>query len=463
MTRSIGFLVRGALISGAVSLASVTPSRAQHFPPDSAVEAILRSRIEEGRGVGFVVGMVEADGSRRVVSYGDPGPGARALAAESVFEIGSITKAFTGILLADMVGRGEVALEDPVALYLPEEVTVPSRNGREITLEDLSAQRSGLPRLPDNLIMPDRTNPYAAYTVELMYDFLGRYELPRDVGSLYEYSNLGVGLLGHALARRLDMTYGEAVEERILGPLGMDMTGIQLTPSMQVWLALGHDQQGEVASNWDFPTLAGAGALRSNMDDMLSFMEANLGVAETSLEEAMRLSHVPRQEAGAGMRIGLNWHIMTVGDAEIVWHNGGTGGYRTLMGFDAVSGIGVVVLTNSSHNSDDIGLHLLNAGVTLTPAPRERVAIVLPRDVLEEYVGEYEVNAEVSLTVRLEDGVLLVQAPGEQPFPVLPESETEFFLQAMDLQLTFVKDRTGRVTGLQLHSAGQSTPARKVR
>ena len=125
------------------------------------------------------------------MSYGQSGTG-RPLDGNTVFEIGSISKVFTALVLADMVRKGELALEDPVAKYLPDTVKVPARNGRQITLLDLATQSSGLPRMPTNFTPKDPANPYADYTIRQLYDFLSGYQLPRDPGERYEYSNLGL-------------------------------------------------------------------------------------------------------------------------------------------------------------------------------------------------------------------------------------------------------------------------------
>ena len=204
-----------------------------------------------------MVGVLDADDSKRIFAAGDAGPGARPLGAQSVFEIGSITKVFTGILLANMAAKGEVSLDDPIAKYLPEdEVTMPTRGGREITLIDITTHRSGLPTMPDNLKPANPANPYADYTVGQMYDFLSHYQLQRDIGAEAEYSNLAMGLLGHVLARVSGSSYEELVRERILDPLGMHHTGITLSNDMQHWLVKGHDGEGNVVSNWDIPRLA---------------------------------------------------------------------------------------------------------------------------------------------------------------------------------------------------------------
>lgn len=359
--------IRVAVWLSAVMLVMAVPAAAQHFPPDDALRALISTRIDQGFGVGMVLGVLEADGSTRVVSAGRAGPGARPLGEQSLFEIGSITKVFTAILLADMVRRGELDLSDRVAHHLPAHVRVPSRGGREITLLDLATHHSGLPRLPDNMRPADPTNPYADYTVEQLYAFLASYELRRDIGADYEYSNLAVGLLGHVLASVAGKSYEDLVRARILQPLGMDATGISLDPRMQEWMTKGHNRSGTVVPLWDLPTLAGAGALRSSARDMLRFLAANARPAEADIAHAMRLSHQERRSMSEQSAVGLLWAIRKTSGSTIVWHNGGTAGFRTFIGFDPDRGVGVVLLTNSAYGADDIGFHLINPAIALSP------------------------------------------------------------------------------------------------
>jgi len=447
----------------ALAVLSPAAAVAQHFPSDTDLMTLIQSRVDEDRAAGIVLGVIEADGTTRIVSYGDAGPYARPLGEKSVFEIGSITKVFTGILLADMVARGEVSLEDPVAKFLPDGITMPSRGGREITLLDLSTHHSGLPRLPANLSPSDAANPYADYTVQQMYDFLSDHELRRDIGSEYEYSNLAVGLLGHVLARVSGESYESLVRERILVPLGMTRSGITLDEDMQDWIANGHDQAGNIVPLWDIPTLAGAGALRSDITDMLVFLAANMGPAETSLERSMRDSHEVRKRVNEGMAVGLNWHVRFVGDERILWHNGGTAGFRTFAGFDPNKNVGVVVLTNSAHGADDIGFHLINAGLPLAEAPVERIEVTVARKIMDAYVGEYELTPDFSIVVTQEEHSLFVQATGQGKNPVFAESETKFFFKVVDAQISFVTDDSGATVGLILHQNGANQSAKKVR
>jgi CubicO group peptidase (beta-lactamase class C family) len=327
---------------------------------DAELLAAIKARVDAKKNPGIVVGTIDADGTISRAAYGDAGPGALPLDADSVFEIGSITKVFTATLLEDMVTRGEVRLDDPVQKFLPARVHVPTRNGRQITLLDLTTQSSGLPRLPTNMRPRDPANPYADYSVDQLYECLNGYELTRDIGSQYEYSNLGVGLLGHVLALRAGKSYEAILQERVLRPLHMTHTAITLTPWMTQHLVRGHNALGSPVANWDLPTLAGAGALRSTLNDTLIFARANLQPGDGALQRAMQQTHAARLPAGrADMEIGMNWHIRHIGDQRIVWHNGGTGGYRTWIGFDKARRIAAVVLTNSNQGADDLGFELV--------------------------------------------------------------------------------------------------------
>ncbi len=433
--------------------AAAAPLRgaAQTLPPDSAVRRILNERLSSTPFRGIVVGLLDADGRRRVVAVGVP--------ADRVFEIGSITKVFTASVLAAMVADGSVRLDDAVGTFLPATVRVPARNGRQITLVDLATQSSGLPRLPSNMTPRDSTNPYADYSVEQMYTFLSSYELPRDVGETYEYSNLGVGLLGHALALKAGTSYEELVRRRILAPLAMRETAITLSPALRARLAPGHDAEGHVVPNWDLPTLAGAGALRSTAADLLTFLAANLDSSANPLARALRQTHVSRRSAGsATMTIGLAWHILArPGGASIVWHNGGTGGYRSFAGFDEVRRVGVVVVTNANIGADDIGFHLLDTSMPLQPLPRIHTEVAVDSQILDRYVGEYELAPTFHIVVTREGAGLFIQATAQPKFPIFAESESEFFLKVVDAQITFSRD------GLILHQNGQNLPGRKIR
>ncbi|MBK7600246.1 MAG: serine hydrolase [Acidobacteria bacterium] len=434
---------------------------------DGEVKSILQDRIDRAKkSVGIVVGLVDEKGTR-VISYGKPSQESTQIVnGDSVFEIGSVTKVFTAILLADMVERGEVNLNDPISKYLPKSVKTPTRDGKEITLLHLSSHTSGLPRMPNNFAPKDNQNPYADYSVEQMYAFLSGYTLPRDIGAKAEYSNYGVGLLGHILALRAGMDYETLVRTRICQPLKMDSTRIKLTPEMQARLARGHNPALKPVANWDLPTFAGAGALRSTTKEMLKFVAANLGLSNSPLLTAMQKTHQPQHDMGTpDVEVGLGWIIQKKFDTEIVWHNGGTGGYHSFIGFDKKKRRGVVVLSNSTNDIDDIGLHLLESQYPLAKieTPKERKAIKLDPKIFDAYVGEYQLTPAFILTFSREGDKFFTQATGQQKLELFAQTETDFFIEVVDAQVTFVKDDKGQVTHVVLHQNGRDQPAKKIK
>ena len=431
------------------------PARAQGIQVPDDVKANVRARVDNGWTVGVVVGVLDSTGAR-YFSYGITAKaGGHPVDQRTVYEIGSISKIFTAVTLADMTIKGEVALDDPVQRLLPDSVRVPSRDGKEITLRLLSAQRSGLPRMPNNFAPADPNDPYADYGTARLYAFLNGYTLTRDPGASYEYSNLGVGLLGVALARRDGTSYEAMVLRRVIGPLHMGDTRITLTPDLRARLAHGYAGDQEV-SNWDFDALAGAGAIRSTAEDMAKLVAAAAGLVRTPLDSAFRLTEAIEFDAGPGMRIGLGWHVIGPDSSAVIWHNGGTGGYHTFIGFDPRRKVGVVVLSNSTLPIDDIGFHVLNPSAALATV---RVAVALPADSLDAYVGTYQLAPTFALTIRREGAGLVAQATGQGANAIYPSARDEFFLKVVDAQLSFVRDSTGRIVSLVLHQGGRNMPA----
>ena len=440
------------------------------------IREILAKRIDQQKqAVGIVVGVIEPTG-RRVVAYGNLAAGdSRTLDGDTIFEIGSVTKVFTSLLLADMVNRKEVTLDDPAAKYLPENVKMPERNGKSITLHDLSTHTSGLPRLPGNMKPKDLRNPYADSSVDDLYQFLSGYSLPRDPGSELEYSNLGAGLLGHLLACRAGMDYESLIRIRITEPLSMPDTGITLSSSMKQRMATGHNAMLEPTANWDFPTLAGAGALRSSANDMLTFLEAFLGYKESPLAPAMKATLEVRRPLGKA-NVGLGWFIFPTDGPEIAMHDGGTGGFCSLVGYDPKERIGVVVLSNAftPRGVADIGLHLLNPKLPLAnpepPKPRkpptQHTEIPIDPKLLDNYTGRYQVTQNLIFEITRDGDRLFAQGHAQvtgqsivlPKFELFAEGEKNFFAKVADNQITFETGPEGRATSLILHRAGRDMP-----
>jgi serine-type D-Ala-D-Ala carboxypeptidase/endopeptidase len=361
----------------------------------------------------------------------------------------------TATLLAQAVLSGRVTLDTPVAQLLPD-FKIPSRGGKEITLSELATQHSGLPRMPSNFLPKDQADPYADYDAAKLKAFLAGYELRRDPGATYEYSNLGLGLLGYALAQLNHATYRGMTDEEILKPLGMTMTGTVFTDAMRAHLAPGHGYAGTVVKNWDFDALAGAGAMRSTGNHMLRYLKASMGIKELPLNAAMKFAQQPRSNVDQTLRIGLAW--MT-SDKGIVWHPGETFGYRSFLGFTADRRHGVVILSNTALDADDLGFATLDANAPLAPVHK---AIALPAGSLDDYVGTYKLADKFVLTVFRMDDRLFAEATGQGPIPIFPSAPNEFFAQVDGISMSFLRDPNGLVTGLVVHQNGDR-PAPKLK
>jgi CubicO group peptidase (beta-lactamase class C family) len=428
------------------------------------VRAILAQRIDEDeQSLGIAVGLIDEHGST-VVGYGALSEtDTRQPDGKTVFEIGSITKVFTSILLADMVRRGKLSLDDPVQKFLPESVRVPLRNDTPITLYHLATHTSGLPRLPTNFAPADPTNPYADYTVEQLYEYLSVAQLTGTPGETAAYSNLGVGLLGHILAEQAGSDYETLVRKRIAKPLKMTDTVVTLTPELEKRLAQGHDLALEPAANWDIPALAGAGALRSTVDDMLLFLAANMGLNKSRILDAMEDTHAAREGfPGPESQIGLGWVIPQEYGHTLHLHNGGTGGYHSFAGFDKQRKIGVVVLSNSTNDIDDIGFHLLVPEFPLTEFKKATDAIELDPEIFDDYVGRYELEPDFILTVTRDGDRFFVQATGQGMTEVFPEAHDRFFAMRGEATIRFVRAKDGTVSGLVLRQGREDHEARRL-
>jgi serine-type D-Ala-D-Ala carboxypeptidase/endopeptidase len=282
----------------------------------------------------------------------------------TIFEIGSITKVFTATVLADMAEEGVLALDDPLQRHLPEGVELPVR-GRPITLADLATQTSGLPRLPKGLIrlsLRQRDNPYAGFTVAALERAVREARLKSEPGAKLRYSNFGFGLLGHVLALSAGQSFEQLVRGRVCEPLGLTDTRVSIPPEAMPRFAAGHNRRGKQVRHWDLPALAGAGALRSTVADLLRFLDLQLRAPTTRLGRAARATHEPRARRGR-LSHGLGWASLPLrGDSEqVLWHNGGTGGFRSFAGFVQETQTGVVVLSNCARSVDAIGFRLLEA------------------------------------------------------------------------------------------------------
>lgn len=332
------------------------------------IQALLQEYVNDSGSIGAAVGFIDR-GNVRFFIYGKKSVNGDApISEETIFEIGSITKVFTTLALMDMVANYKVELDDPIETYLPG-VKIPDMGGKRITLRHLAVHTSGMPRTPDNLAPKNLTNPYEDYTIENLYDYLNHYILKTSPGEQFEYSNIGMGLLGHILSLKAGQSYEQLIQSTICEKLGMTETVIALTPEMEERSAKGHHLRQEVGY-WDIPSLAGAGALRSNIRDMTKFLAANMGLSDSPIVSIMEQCH--REQfvlSNRVLSVGLGWILSHQDDHKIIWHNGATGGFRTYLGFNPKTQRGIVILSNSTEDwPDELGAKLLNPVGSIPPS-----------------------------------------------------------------------------------------------
>jgi len=310
---------------------------------------------------GMVAGLCDP-GGQRVLTQGEADNGG-VLDGDTVFDIGSLTKLFTALALADMVVRGQMAMDDPLGRYLP--AVVPDFDGKPITLRDVVTYSPGLPGWPAD--MPPLGKTFPDYPVERLYRALSAAKLDAAPGTRYVYSNFGYGLLGLALARRAATDFETLIVSRIAAPLGMESTRIRLTPGLQAHVSPGHDRKLAKVTGWDMQeAFAGAGAFRSTANDLLKFLAAAMALKPSPLAAAfkemmrtMRPSDEPDTQVAAG------WFISRGHGDRLVWKDGGVMGYSSFLGYSAVKRNGIVRLANGNLDSPKWGKHLLNEGFAL--------------------------------------------------------------------------------------------------
>ncbi|HEY1199676.1 MAG TPA: serine hydrolase [Niastella sp.] len=339
--------------------------------PVEEIKTIIDKEVYQKRSPSIIVGTIDATGKRQLVAAGSFKDKEEVLPDEkTMYEIGSITKVFTSLILADMVLKKQVNLEDPISKYLPASVKLPVVKGKEITLLNLANHSVGWPRMPDNNDGKNLDNPWADYTIEQTYDYISRADIGDYApGTWFKYSNVGYGLLGHILSQVAGKPFETLVKERICTPLNMPNTTMTLTPAQIKNMAVGHNETGAAAENWDMPAIAGTGGLRSNINDMLNFAGANLGIIKTDLYPAMQLAHIPRiSKRPDDGDVTLGWTLVKDknGD-EYIWKDGTTAGYRSMMLLNKTKKTGVVILANTLNPINDLAYHILAPSVPVKP------------------------------------------------------------------------------------------------
>ena len=352
------------LVERGYSVATYAPSplskSLDEFTISNTLKETIRQKVDEGTHQSFFVGIIDKDDTEQYY-YGQTAKDGNPVDENTIFEIGSVSKVFTSLILADMVANGEVNLDDPIDKFLPEDVKTPVFDEKKITLLDLSTHTSGLPVMPNYPPNPDLDKKYE-YTKDGIYEYLSDFQVSREIGSQFEYSNTGGSLLGHVLSLQDGKSYEQTLKDRVLDNLGMDSTCVnQCSDELRDRFAKPHSS-GEQVDEVNLPDeMAGAGAIRSSGKDMLAFLSYAMDLKDSELQPSFELTQTANHKINDIQSIGLGWLIIEDnGERNIVFHNGATKGFASFVGFDSDSNEGVVVLTNSQVIVDDIGLDLLD-------------------------------------------------------------------------------------------------------
>ena len=478
---------------------------AQEAAEEDPVQRVLRERVEEhGQTVGIVAGIIRGI-NRYVYAHGTLNRGTiRRASAMTVFEIGQLSSLYTTAMLSILVQRGDVNLTDRVSAYLPDKVTLPvTPAGRPILVKHLATHTSGLPRLPDNLVSADPADPLKGYSVELMYEFLGKYTEAQRTGSEshfdvdgpagegpagedrhesddpfkldapYAYSDLGMGLLGHVLERATGESFDDLNRELLGDPIKLANTANAPSQSMRTYLATGHDDARRPVPAWSDTVLVGGTGLRSNLHDMMTLVSASMGIIyalpEDFTEDDSTRYHasfdsliVARNPADEeGVRTALGWKVRQDGRGrDIHWLSGRTNGFYAFAAFLKEWRKGVVVLSNSSASVEDIGFHLLSTRNPLAPPPLQTVR--LSEAAYEACTGTYAFSTGFTVDITYNDGKLYGQPPGQPRSELVLESSGDFYLEEEDARITFIRDEGGKVDHFLFLQDGETHRAERV-
>ncbi|WP_298711966.1 serine hydrolase [Chitinophaga sp.] len=345
-------LLISLLILPVLTVSAQQSDNAMKTPLDRKVDSLVRAAFSRNRCVGLVVGVIDGD-KTYTYAYGETVLGNHQLPdANTLFQIGSLTKTFTGILLAAQIGSGRVKAGDPISSYVPDSVKLNWFEGKPVTMAMLSNHTSAIPRWEPVAKYPGFTvvQPYAHFGDAQLYHFLNHYVPTEAPGEKYAYSNIGAGLLGELLARNAGTTYPALLKKTILRPLRMNDTHVTESPEVTRKMAQGYNFGRKTEQPWVMSALTGAGGIQSTLNDMLKYARANINLPSGALGDAIRLS---QQETfkDKSARMGLGWHIIVGNGHTVLNHGGQTGGYNSHISIEAEGKKAVIVLSNLAADS----------------------------------------------------------------------------------------------------------------
>ncbi len=444
------------LITFIVSMVAGLALAQDEFKHEQKIVALVEPFLTHHKVNAISVGVI-ANGKTWTKNFGTlEADGTHSPNEKTLYEIGSISKVFTSLLLAEAVESGRLKLDDPISAVMHELAEKNPTVGNTITFKHLSHHVSGLPVMPDNIAPADSTNPFDGYSRAMLTEYMLSARPEQKPGEGYEYSNLGVGLLGDLLSRQAEVSYESLLKEKLTGPLKMSNTTIKLTPEQLSRFAPPHNAALLPDKSWDFDALAGCGAIRSNIDDMLLFAKASLNPPEGPLGKAIELAWTQHKPAKNGNHaMGLGWMIALDGSTR--WHNGQTGGYQSMILVSRQSKCAVVLLCNTAGSGTDaLTEQIIQTvmGLDVQPKTFDKEFKVDPK-VAKRLEGKYELAPGIIITVRVKEGRMVAQISGQQFLALIPKSETEWKYQLVDATLKFELPESGSSPKVTLLQAGR--------
>lgn len=326
------------------------------------IETLTKPYMKNRKNLALTVGIIR-NGEKEIITKYASKPNEEKNSSKLLYEIGSITKVFTSTLLAKAISEGKLTLDDPIMKFIPSLSKNKTLVKNPVTIRHLTTHTSGIPSIPNSLYLKllfskkTRSNPYIYISNEDILKFLEKHNFQKSKRK-FNYSNTGTGLLGYILTELYELDYETMIQKEITSPLNLSNTSIQIDEEQKTFLLQGHNNKSKPMSNWDFSSLEGAGALRSNASDLLLFLEAHMKGEPAYFTQTHDILYEDKN-----MAVGMNWIVDQ--KRNVIWHNGGTGGYSSFMGFNKEKQIGVVVLSNyqpslsMTNPVDEIGFRML--------------------------------------------------------------------------------------------------------
>jgi serine-type D-Ala-D-Ala carboxypeptidase/endopeptidase len=440
-----------------------TPMASTDGPRKNAIAEHVAPFIDSAILDSVVVG-ISVNGKTEIYGFGRGTTGSPKTppTADSLFEIGSITKIYTAMLVADAERKALLKLDDPLSDFLPPGITAPTRDGEVITLKQLLNHTSGLPSLPKSVVA-ESENPYANYNETMLYNDLNTSTLESEPGEVQAYSNFGAGLAGFVVGKKLGRGYAAELADRVLVPLGLRSTSLGVSPAQRSQVVTGANDDLKPTVAWTFDALAPAGGLMSSARDQVRMLEAQLA----SLRKQNTDSTDPRPLAmlaathkvlfeSKDSKTAYGWMIDGKGR---YWHNGGTGGYHSFVGFDPDKNIAVVVLAATSSSLVDrlaISLFAIAAGDPVPP-----VKFPTAKE-LADGVGSYYIDElKVAIAVTQVNNRLYIAGPGEAPTRLIPLTAREFLIESLQTVVVF-EEKAGTIGQLIFVIGGKQFAAKRL-